>query len=191
KNRQETGSAVARRLRRNGRIPGVLYGRTGQSVPLDMDELEFTRGIKGITESTILKVDVDGKSHDVLVKNTQRNIMDGRIQHIDFYEVEADVCIRAKIVLVIHGNPVGVREGGVLEVPLNNIEVECLPKDMPERISVDISDLKIGQSIHVRDLPLGDGVRLLSQPDKVVVLVKFAKGAAAAAAAEAAAAEKK
>jgi len=191
RNRQETGSAVARRLRRSGRIPGVLYGRAGKSVPLDMDEVEFTKGIKGITESTIVKVEVDGKSHDVFVKDTQRNIMDGKILHVDFYEVEGDVSLRAKIFLVIQGNPVGVREGGVLETPLNSIEVESLPKNMPERIFIDISDLKIGQSIHVRDIPLGEGVKLISAGDKVVVLVKFPKGASAAAAADSEEAEKK
>jgi len=183
KGRKDTGSAVARRLRRSGRIPGVLYGRTGQSVPLDLDELEFTRGIKGVTETTIVKVEVDGKSHDVFIKDTQRNIMDGKILHVDFYEVEGDVVLRAKVSVNVNGNPVGVREGGVLEVPRHDVEVECLPKDLPARLVVDISGLKIGQSVLVRDIPLGDGVKLISSPDKVVALVKFPKGASAAAAA--------
>jgi len=192
KNRQESGSAVARRLRRSGRIPGVLYGRSGKSVPLDMDEVEFTKGIKGITESTIVKVEVDGKSHEVFVKDTQRNILDGKILHVDFYEVENDVVLRAKIATVVQGNPVGVREGGILEVPRYDIEVECLPKDLPERLFVDISDLKIGQSIHVRDVALSEGVKLISPADKVVALVKFPKGASAAtAAADSADGEKK
>jgi len=180
KNRQESGSAVARRLRRSGRIPGVLYGRSGKSVPLDMDEIEFVKGTKGITESTIVKVEVDGKSHDVFVKDTQRNILDGKVLHVDFYEIENDVILRAKISMAVSGNPVGVREGGVLEVPRQEIEVECLPKDLPERLFVDISELKIGQSIHVRDIPLGEGVKLISPADKIVALVKFPKGASAA-----------
>ena len=179
KNRQEKGSAVARRLRRSGRIPGVLYGRSGASVPLDLDEVEFTKGIKGITESTIVKVEVDGKAHDVFVKAMQRNIMDGKVLHVDFYEIEKDVVLHAKVLLVIQGNPVGVREGGILEVPRHDIMVECLPKDLPERIFVDISDLKAGQSIHVRDLPLGKDVKLLSSGDNVVAMVKFPKGVTA------------
>jgi len=191
KSRSETGSAVARRLRRAGSIPGVLYGRSGTSVPLVLDELEFTRGIKGITESTIVKVEVDGKPHDVFVKDTQRNIMDGKILHVDFYEIEGDAVLRAKVALVIQGNPTGVREGGILEAPRQALEVECLPKDLPERVFVDISELKIGQSIHVRDIPLGDGVKLLSSPDKVVALVKFPKGVSAATAAEGAEEEAK
>ena len=187
RSRKETGSAVARRLRRAGRIPVVLYGKTGKSVPLEIDELEFVNGTKGITESTIIRVEVEGRSHDVFVKDAQRNILDGKILHIDFYEVESDQVIHAKIQLVIKGNPVGVREGGLLELPRHEIEVACLPAKLPERLFVDISALRIGQSVHVRDVPIGDGVRLITHSDDVVALVKFPKGAAAAAVEEEAA----
>ena len=182
KNRKDFGSAESRRIRRSGRIPAVIYGRSGQSVSIDLDSSEFIKGTKGISESTIVKVDVDGKSFDAFVKATQRNIVDGNILHIDFYEVESGVALRAKVTLILQGNPVGVREGGMLETPSHEIEIECLPKDLPERIVVDISGLKTNQSLHVRDIPLGEGVKLLSNPDQVVALVKFAKAEAAAAA---------
>ncbi|MDR1858489.1 MAG: 50S ribosomal protein L25 [Treponema sp.] len=183
KNRQQSGSAIARRIRRGGRIPAVLYGRTGKAISLDLDALEFVRSVKGISESTIVKVDVEGKSYDAFVKDTQRNIIDGSILHIDFYEVESGVALRAKVSMHLSGSPIGVREGGNLENPLHEIEVECLPKDLPERIVVDVSGLKANQSIHVRDIPLAEGVRLISAPDQVVALVKFAKAEAAPAAA--------
>jgi large subunit ribosomal protein L25 len=181
KNRQKAGSAESRRIRKNGRIPAVLYGRSGKSISIDMDASEFIKGTKGISESTIVKIDVEGKSYDAFVKNTQRNIIDGNILHIDFYEVESGIALRAKVSVILHGNPIGVREGGMLENPLHEIEVECLPKDLPERIEIDISDLKANQSIHVRDIPLAGGVKLISNPDQVVALVKFAKAEAAAA----------
>jgi large subunit ribosomal protein L25 len=183
RNRQIAGSAEARRIRRNGRIPAVLYGRTGKAVSLDLDTTEFVRSVKNISESTIVKVDVEGKSYDAFVKDTQRNIIDGSILHVDFYEVESGVLLRARVSLHLKGSPVGVREGGNLENPLHEIEVECLPKDLPERIELDVSDLKVNQSLHVRDIPLGEGVRVLSAADQVVALVKFAKAEAAAAAA--------
>ena len=179
KNREKTGSAEARRCRRSGRIPAVLYGRKGTAVSLDLDAHEFTIGAKNISESTIVKVEVDGKSYDAFVKDTQRNIIDGKILHVDFYEVESGVILRAKVTLHLSGNPIGVREGGNLENPLHEIEVECLPQDLPERIIVDVSGLKANQAIHVRDIPLADGVKLISNPDQVVALVKFAKGEAA------------
>ncbi|MDR0624321.1 MAG: 50S ribosomal protein L25 [Treponema sp.] len=180
KNRQGTGSPAARRIRRSGRIPAVLYGRSGQAISIDLDAKEFVQGVKNISESTIVKVEIDGKSHDAFVKDTQRNITDGNIIHVDFYEVESGIALRARVSIHIIGNPIGVREGGILESPLHEIEVECLPKDLPERIEVDVSELKVNQSIHVRDIVLGEGVRLISGADQVVALVKFAKTEAAA-----------
>jgi len=188
KKREARGSAEARRIRRSGRIPAVLYGRSGNSVTLDLDALEFSRSVRNISESTIVKVDVDGKAYDAFVKDTQRNIVDGNILHVDFYEVESGVAVRVRVSLHLSGNPIGVREGGMLETPLHEIEVECLPKDLPERIEVDISELRGNQSLHVRDIPLAEGIRLLSNPDLVVALVKFARGEAVAAAEPAAAA---
>jgi large subunit ribosomal protein L25 len=184
-----SGSADSRRLRRVGRIPAVIYGHSGAAVTIDLDAAEFSNGVKGISESTIVTVNVDGQAHEAFVKDTQRNILDGKILHVDFYEVEGNTLLRARVSLHISGIPVGVREGGILESPLHDIEVECLPRDLPERISVDVSGLGVNQSIHVRDLPLGAGVRIISGGDQVVALVKFVKAdEAAAAAAESAAA---
>jgi len=189
KKREKAGSAESRRIRRSGRIPAVMYGRAGKTVSLDLDKLEFLRSTKGISESTIVKVEVDGKSYDAFVKDTQRNIIDGNILHIDFYEVDSETLLKAKVSLILSGSPIGVREGGNLEKPLHEIEVECLPKDLPERIEVDISELKVNQSMFVRDIPLAKGVKLVSPPDQVVAVVKYAKTEAAAEpAAEAAAA---
>jgi large subunit ribosomal protein L25 len=175
--RSATGSANARRLRRAGRVPGVLYGRSGKSLSIDLDSREFVNGIKSISASTIVKVELGDKSFDTFVKDTQRNILDGNILHVDFYEVEKDVVLRARVQIHIHGNPVGVRDGGILETSLHDIEVECLPQYLPERLDVDVSELKVNQSIHARDLPLGEHVRLISGEDQVVALVKFAKEA--------------
>jgi large subunit ribosomal protein L25 len=191
KNRQKTGSAESRRIRHSGSIPAVIYGRSGKAVSIQLDAAGFLKNTKGISESTIVKVEVEGKSYDAFVKSTQRNIIDGNILHIDFYEVESGVILRAKVSITLHGNPIGVREGGMLENPLREIEVECLPKDLPDRIELDISELKANHSLHVRYIHLADGIILLSNPDQVIALVKFAKAEAAAVAAtpEAAAAE--
>jgi len=175
RNRNETGSMVSRRLRRNGRIPGVIYGRSGESKSVDLDAVEFTNGVKNISETTIVKVDIEGQIHDAFVKSTQRDIKNGNILHVDFYEVEAGIALRAKVSVHVRGNPVGVRDGGTLEAPIHEIEVECFPKDLPERIIVDVSNLKANQAIHVRDLALNEGVRLITGGDQVVAVVKFAK----------------
>ncbi|MDR2510622.1 MAG: 50S ribosomal protein L25 [Spirochaetaceae bacterium] len=178
KRRTDCGSAAARRLRRTGRFPGVIYGQSA-AISVDLDAHEFAQGIKGATESTIVKVELDGKTHEAFIKDTQRNIMTGGILHVDFYEIEPDKILRARVSLHIHGNPVGVRDGGILETSVHEIEVECLPKDLPERLDVDISSLKANQSIHVRDLKFGDNVKLISAGDQVVAVVKFAKAESA------------
>lgn len=188
RDRASKGSGEARRLRRTGRIPAVIYGRKGASVSIDLDAGDFMTRVRGISESTIVRVDVNGQVHEAFVKDTQRDIRNGSILHVDFYEIESNTLLRARVSLQIHGNPVGVREGGILETPLHDIEVECLPRDLPERLDVDIAPLQVNQSIHVRDLALGSGVRLVSNPDQVVALVKFAKTEAAAVESEEAAA---
>ncbi|MDR1466401.1 MAG: 50S ribosomal protein L25 [Treponema sp.] len=189
KKRVGNGSSDARRLRRAGRIPAVIYGRSGQALSIDIDAQQFSAGAKSISATSIVQVEVDGKSYDAFVKDTQRTITDDCILHVDFYEVEKDVLLRAKVHIHVHGNPSGVREGGVLELPLHEVEVECLPKDLPEHITIDISSLRVNQSIHIRDIPLGENVRLVSSGDQVVALVKFAKEVALTAADEAVAVE--
>jgi len=140
-----------------------------------LDALEFANGVKNISESTIVKVEVDGKPYDAFVKDTQRNILDGKILHVDFYEVESGVVLRARVIIILKGTAAGVREGGILEFPRQEIDVECLPKDLPERIELDISSLGVNQSIHVRDIPLSSAIRVITPADQVIVLVKYAK----------------
>ncbi|MDR2444596.1 MAG: 50S ribosomal protein L25 [Spirochaetaceae bacterium] len=177
KTRMDFGSAKSVRLRKQGRVPGIIYGK-GAAVAIDLDGRELSAHLRTISESTIVKIDVDGKTHDAFVKSTQRNIQDGNILHVDFYEIEMGKLLRARVSVHITGNPIGVRDGGILETPLHDIEVECFPKDLPERINIDISNLGVNQSIHVRDLALGNGVKLISAEDQVVALVKFAKSEA-------------
>ena len=188
-NRKSNGSGEARKIRRAGRIPGVIYGRSGKAISIDLDALEFSNGVRVISESTIVKVEVDGKPYDAFVKNTQRNILDGNILHVDFYEVQSDAVVRARVTIQLKGSAAGVREGGVLEFPLHEVEVECLPKDLPERIELDVSELGANQAIYVRDLKLSSAVKVLTSQDLVIALVKFAKEEKAEAAEEEVAAE--
>jgi large subunit ribosomal protein L25 len=166
-----------------------MYGRSGTSVALDLDAQEFASGLKGISESTIVRLEIEGKTHEAFVKDTQRNILDGKILHVDFYEIDQNTLVRARVPLHLSGSAAGVREGGILEFPLHEVELECLPRDLPESVNVDVSELKVNQSIHVRDLVFAEGIRVLSNSDQVVALVKFAKAEAAAAEEAAAPAE--
>jgi len=179
-------------LRRNGGIPAIIYNRHGKTTALSLDAKEFQKSLEGVSESTIVKLNVGSESFDCLVKDRQIDWLHGKILHVDFFEVEKGVAMRAKVPVHLIGIPVGVRNGGILENPVHEIEVECMPKDMPEKFELDISGLEANHSIHVRDVAHADAVKLLSAADQVVVLVKFAKAeaepeAAAAPAATAAA----
>ncbi|MCX7655856.1 MAG: 50S ribosomal protein L25 [Treponemataceae bacterium] len=169
------GSGYAARLRRSGRLPAVMYGAEGKAFPIELNMLEFAKGIKGISESTLINLSVDGVLHEVFIKDLQRDILTGKFLHVDFYEVEKSKALHAKVPVRILGTAEGVRQGGILEVPVHELEVECLPKDLPEHIDVDVSKLGVNQSLHVRDLVPPQGVKFLSNPEMVVATVKFAK----------------
>jgi large subunit ribosomal protein L25 len=189
KKRTAQGKGAAKRLRRAGRIPAVIYGHSGESIPIDLDAAEFTNNARSITESTLVTVDIEGEDRDAFVKDTQQDILTGRIGHVDFFEIVRGQMLRARVPIRVTGNAIGVRDGGVLSVPAYDVEVECLPKNLPAFIPVDVTNLGTNESIHVRDLKLKDGVKMLTSDDEVVALVKFAKEEVEAAPAAAEAAE--
>ena len=174
-------------LRKNGGIPAIVYNRHGKVTPLALNAKEFQKAVEGVSESTIIKLNVGSDSYDCLVKDRQLDWLHGKILHVDFFEVESGIAMRAKVPVHLKGIPVGVRNGGILENPVHEIEVECFPKDMPEKFEIDITALEANHSVHVRDIVHAEGVKILSAIDQVVVLVKFAKAEEVEAAPEAAA----
>ena len=168
--RTETKKGAARRLRRQGRIPAVMYGHRDPLL-LSIDAREFSRKFQRISESTIIHLSAGDDTYDVLVKDFQIDHIIERLEHIDFFEIERGRILRARVLLHFEGNPIGVREGGLQELLVHEVEVESLPRDLPERIDVNIADLGVGQSVHVSDLVVPDGVRLLTSQDQVVALI--------------------
>jgi len=189
--RKETTKGELNQLRSQGNIPAVIYGGGQAATHVFLDEKEFLRVASGISESTILGIDIEGKKLRAFVKARQRENLSNRIIHVDFLEVVSGRILHARVPLHLVGIPVGVKEGGILENPAHEIEVECDPDHLPEKIEVDVSALHANHSIHVRDLPAMTGVKVLSSSELVVAVVKYAKAEAepvAAAAAEGAAA---
>lgn len=183
-----TGKGAAKRLRREGRLPAVMYDNAGKAVLLDLDDKDFAKLYGTITESTLIDVKIDG-SRDAIafVKDAQYNIIIDKVTHVDFYEVEAGKKIRTKIPVRLTGSPEGVRLGGILEPGTEELDVECLPKDLPPRVVVDVTDLQINHSIHVKDVVVPEGVKVLTDPHLTVATLKYAKTEAPAASDEEAA----
>ncbi|MCH3917011.1 MAG: 50S ribosomal protein L25 [Spirochaetia bacterium] len=168
------GSAGSRRLVRAGKIPAVIYGHVApQHIVLDAHEFEIAVG--KLTESTLIVLDVDGEKYEVLLKEFQDDLLSDTIRHIDFYAVKRGEKLRAYVPIIAKGNPVGCREGGVLDVVLHEIEVECLPKDLPSEIIVDVSGLGINQHLAVKDLQLGAGITIHHNLADTVASVKTVK----------------
>ena len=172
--RQELKSGAARRLRRDGKIPAVIYGHR-DPVSVTIDAREFGREFKIISESQIVQVTVDGENYDCLIKDYQEDIRTGFVEHVDFYEIEAGKVLRTHVGIHLHGSAVGVREGGILEQPLYEVEIECLPKDIPGPFELDVTGLAIGDSLHVSDLDTPEGVKILTGEDYTVALVAAAR----------------
>ncbi len=168
--RSKTRTREARRLRRGGRVPAVVYGGAeAESISLDTKEVQ--RLFRHASESTIISLSTDAGERDVLIKDYQTDRITDTLLHIDFLEVVAGQALRTHVPLHFIGTPIGVREGGILEALLRELHVECLPKDLPESLEIDIEGLDSGDSIHVRELDIPDRVRVLSPPDQVVCLV--------------------
>jgi large subunit ribosomal protein L25 len=174
--RTETGKGPARRLRRAGKIPAIVYGHEAPK-SLSIEAREFHREFHTVSESTLIKLKFTDGDRDVLIKDYSEDIRTGDVLHIDFYEVEKGRKVQTRIALEVEGSPVGVREGGILEHTLYEVDIECLPKDLPEHMVVDVSGLALGESLHVSDIPVPGGVEILNSPEQTVASITMPRAA--------------
>ena len=191
--RSETGKNVNRRLRSRGLIPGVLYGTGKAAVPVAVSPREIGAILKSASgENTLFDLDLGGQRRKVILKEFQREPLRGMLLHADFYEVALDKVLLVKVHVELEGIPAGVKlQGGIVDFVTRELEVECLPVDIPEKVVVDISHLELGKHLRVSDLKLGDKVKVLDEPELVIahVVLPRAEVAAEAAAEEAVPAE--
>jgi len=176
--REGRGKGVARKLRAAGRIPGICYRRNAESTAISLDPSELDRLIRtassGINTLIDLKVagggDFDGRQ--VLIKELQRDPVSGAYLHADLYAIDLKQTIRISIPVQLKGSPIGVTlGGGILDHATRELDVECLPDAIPEEFAVDVSELEVGQSLHVRDIKVLEGVEILNDPDVSIVSV--------------------
>ena len=191
--RSEFGKGAARRLRRAGIVPAVLTTLGGESTLLQLNAHDFERTVsQHVSTQLLVTLDVDGKSCMALLREIQRDGITGRITHADFSQIDTTRKMRVQIQLVLVGEPEGVRtQNGVLQQHLRHIDVACLPADIVESFTVDVSALKVGDDITVAALQLGEKFAIHARPESVIATVAEIKEevvAAAAVTADAAAA---
>ena len=171
------GKGVARKLRSEGRIPAVVYGHGREPQPLSINSRELDRLLDHIAaEATVIDLDIDGKPARTLIREIQRHPFKRQIMHVDFQELVAGETVVVRIPLVLVGLPAEVRTGGaIMDQTMRELEIEVDPVNMPNHIDVDVSELTIGHSVHVRDLKLPAGVTALVDEDASVVVIQAAR----------------
>lgn len=180
------GSGEARRVRREGGLPAALTRLDHATETLKLSTHEFVMAMRNeINEQVLVEIDLDGTSVHALLREIQRDVIDGSPIHVDFSEVDMNKKIRAAVRIVLVGEPDGVRnQGGVLTNPTHEVEVECLPSALVESIEVDITALKLGETITVAGIKFAEGVTALTHGETPVAAVVEVKEEVAAAAAE-------
>ena len=169
------GSAGSRRLLRNGEIPAVVYGKS-QPLHVIVNAHEFEMKKSGFSESTLITLNVEGESaHNVFVKSYQEDLLRRCIHHIDFFEVTAGHTVRTHVRVELEGTPVGCRQGGVLDQVIHELEIECLPKDLPEVIKADVSALEINEAFRVEQLQIPAGIKIHEDADATIATVRVVK----------------
>jgi large subunit ribosomal protein L25 len=173
--RSATGKGVARKLRAAGRIPAICYSPSMGSTSIQLDPHALDRLLRKSSAGMNTLIDLAGAGLDgkvVLVKELQRDPVMGSLLHADLFAVDVDQAIEVKVPVRIVGTPTGVTfGGGILDFPLREIEVLCLPRAIPEELPIEVGALQVGDSIHVRDIALPAGVELVSDPELSVVSV--------------------
>ena len=173
-NRPDRGKNAARRLRWRGLVPGIVYGGKAGNLAVAVDPKALLRVLRSEAgRNTILKLDIaDHGPTNAILKNWQVDPVKESFLHADFYRIAMDVAIRVTVPIHVVGEARGVKvDAGILELVIREIEVECLPGDIPERIDVDVTDLGINQSLRVSDVPAPPKVKVLQAVDQVVVHV--------------------
>lgn len=171
--RAETGKGAARKLRQAGSIPAVIYGHNREPQSLTTNARETERLIKSIAvSSTVIELDIDGKTARTLIREIQRHPFKRTILHIDFQELVAGETVTVKCPIVYVGTPEGVRlEGGILDQIMHELTIAVDPSNIPNHIDVDISGLKLGKSLHVSDLKLPGGLKVMDDAGSTVCVV--------------------
>ncbi|WP_027092139.1 50S ribosomal protein L25 [Cohnella thermotolerans] len=170
--RKSTTKSDLRRLRQEGKVPGVVYGKElGAAIPIAIDAKDLSALLRKQPHSILDLAVPERGSRSVLLTDVQRDPLNGQVLHVDFHQINLNETIQATVRLDIQGESIGEKEGGMLQLVLHELEVECVAKDLPASIPVDVSALGIGDHVTVADLKLPAGVKAAAEPDMVVLSI--------------------
>ena len=171
--REEYGKNVSRRIRREGKVPAVLYGAKTQTLPVTLEKADIIAILKSDSgENTLFKVRIGTDNLTAMIKDLQTDPVRDEILHLDLIRVAMDREIKVSVAVEIVGEAVGVKnEGGFVDLMCRELEIECLPSDIPEQIEVDITELHLHQSMKVSDLSSPPRMQIITDPDTVIVMV--------------------
>ncbi len=171
--RKRTGSGVLKQMRREGQLPSVVYGKGSENLNIKVSTKALTDMLAQSSSTSILiDLEIDGgAAQTAFLQSTQRNSLSGELIHADFLAVTQGMKISATIPVEVRGEPVGVKAGGIMEQLIRDLEISCSPKDLPERIEVDIEHLGVGDSLTIGDLKVPEGVEVILAPDVLVAIV--------------------
>lgn len=170
--KKDTGSLKAQKNRKSGLIPAILYGHKQESMMFLLNEKEFSTALN--TEAKMVNLKWDSSEEIALIKDVQFDTFGRKILHVDFVRIALTERVTTHVPVVLYGTSPGVKEGGILDHALKEIEIECLPTEIPKNIRINISELAIGNTIHITDLELPANAKVLGNPDAIVVSVHFA-----------------
>ena len=183
--RPEQGSRPAGRLRREGRLPGIVYGLGADSVPVTVNAHQLGNILTSKTgANTLISLQLDGKSELALARQVQRDAVKGTLIHVDFVRVRADQTIQAEVRLNLSGQPEGVSQGGMLEQLMHSLTVEGLPGELPTEIEHDVSALELGDQLHVGDIKVPAGIIVVNDTEELIATISMPRGLEAEEAAE-------
>lgn len=175
KTRTVTGKTAAKNLRKEGRIPAVVYNAKGEATSIDVDEVEFNKIWRTITPTTSIVLNIDGKENVALIKDVEYNIRNDKALHADFFVPDADQKLVMKIKVHFQGTPAGVLKGGFKKERNNQIKIKTTIADLPETITADVSKINVSEALRVKDLVLGDKVEVLTDKELPLVTVSPAR----------------
>jgi large subunit ribosomal protein L25 len=177
RNRTDGGKGAARSLRREGLVPGVIYGHARAPQSLALDAHELSRLLDRISyENTVIELSLDGSMARTLIREIQRDPVKRSVLHVDFQELVAGEKVTVNIPIVLTGTSIGVRQsGGIMSQIMTELECRVDPANIPNRIEFDVSELNIGRSVHVSELSIPEGVEVLDEPDATVAVVAAPK----------------